>query len=417
MKILKAAIVIILTIIIASSCAAIAGAAVEEITKSITVTQYKSKTVSVKDTADGDFSIYGKVTKGDKKAVKVEFDSWKGNTSLFFSVTGKKTTGKKPVTVSFIKKNTETGATTVLKTIKVTVKKPSQTKFKTIKLSKGKNLVGALKTRGFTELYKLKIKNNKIAKFAGLNSTTFDDTYSLMSFNAYKKGTTKADVYVKDVKVGTVKIKVGNYKPYFDTKNHTITMKYNSHGRAADYYPSDITDYLRNYNYSHVEKLTFKTNTKYITYKKNALYPFAVKKTGKTSITVLDGKKKLATVKVKIVKGTMAEVYENNLGGDSDADFLNYENYLPVTNGDGTFNIFKEIDSIVLNNKGKDTSFSEKDYTITYSTKDTDYISVDNSGVVHATSKALEADSVTVDYTIKFADNSKFKGVFTLYIY
>ena len=416
MKILKAAIVIILTIIIASSCAAIAGAAVEEITKSITVTQYKSKTVSVKDTADGDFSIYGKVTKGDKKAVKVEFDSWKGNTSLF-SVTGKKTTGKKPVTVSFIKKNTETGATTVLKTIKVTVKKPSQTKFKTIKLSKGKNLVGALKTRGFTELYKLKIKNNKIAKFAGLNSTTFDDTYSLMSFNAYKKGTTKADVYVKDVKVGTVKIKVGNYKPYFDTKNHTITMKYNSHGRAADYYPSDITDYLRNYNYSHVEKLTFKTNTKYITYKKNALYPFAVKKTGKTSITVLDGKKKLATVKVKIVKGTMAEVYENNLGGDSDADFLNYENYLPVTNGDGTFNIFKEIDSIVLNNKGTGTSFSEKDYTITYSTKDTDYISVDNSGVVHATSKALEADSVTVDYTIKFADNSKFKGVFTLYIY
>ena len=401
MKILKSAIAIIMTIIIAASCAAIAGAAVKETTKSITVTQNKDKTIKIKDNSKYDGKYYVKVTKGDKKAVEVDFTGWEGDKALF-CITGREIT-KKPVTVKIIRKSYHTGKKTTFKTLKVTVKKAEQKRFRTIKLSIGKNLTGVLNRNGFADHYKLKIKDTSIVKCKH-TSYGYVEIYDTLNFDTFKAGTTEADVYVRKTKVGTVKIKVGDYKPYLCLKDNTLTLKYSNHGRAKQ--PEDMN--LVNLNADLYENLTYKTDSEYFDCNMDSEYLFTTKKTGKTTLTILNGKEEIGTFDVNIVEAKMAEVYENNRYGDGDSDNLYYGNNLSVSNKSKTFNLFTKINNVVLNNKSKGTSFKKSDYKITYSTKDTKYVKVSKKGVVTVKKNAAKKGTASIKYTIKFADKSKY---------
>lgn len=409
MKILKSAITIILTIIIASSCAAIAGASVKAITESILITQYTEKRISINAAQDCEYSAkaLGRVT------VTTENNGVRGGKATFL-ITANKTTGTLPSMVTITENNYVTGATKTVRTYKVMVKAPTQTKFKTIRLSKGSNLVGALKNLGYTEKYTLKIKNSKIVKQVKSRSRLYSETHQMMTFDTYKKGSTTAGVYVKDTKVGTVTIEVGNYKPYIDLTNNTLILKYNPHGRAEDLYDETITDQLRNYDASRHDKLTFRTDSNYIRYSQRALYPFTTKRTGKTSITILDRNKPITTINVNIVKGTMAEVYKNNLGGETDADFLNYDDFIHVSYGEDTFDLADKIHTVVLNNDRKRTSCSKDNYTITGKSPDASVATIDNNGIIHAGFKAYTTPSINIRYTIKFTDGSAYTGTFYL---
>lgn len=217
MKFLKASITFILSIIIATSAAAIAGAVAKAETNSINVTLYKDKNLDViKD--DGNYSYSAKVT-GNKKAVIV--DTEYGDTYTGFMIIGNKLTGSKRATVKIIKTNNITDKSETVKTYKISVKKPKVKKLATIKLSKGQKMVGAIKN-DFCRECKLKVRNTKIVKpNGGCPDINTDRDVQLLTFNAKKKGSTTADVYIKNTKVGKVKIKVGAYKPYVDSKKKT----------------------------------------------------------------------------------------------------------------------------------------------------------------------------------------------------
>ncbi|MEE3333958.1 MAG: hypothetical protein VZR54_06755 [Ruminococcus sp.] len=409
MKFLKASITFILSIIIATSAAAIAGAVAKAETNSINVTLYKDKNLDViKD--DGNFSYSAKVT-GNKKAVIV--DTEYGDTYTGFRIIGNKLTGSKRATVKIIKTNNITDKSETVKTYKISVKKPKVKKLATIKLSKGQKMVGAIKN-DFCRECKLKVRNTKIVKpNGGCPDINTDRDVQLLTFNAKKKGSTTADVYIKNTKVGKVKIKVGAYKPYVDSKNKNVTLKYNSHGRAEDYY--GFSEYLRNYDYRIFDKLTYKTDSKYITYNKDDLYPFTINRTGSTTISICHKNKKLASIKAKIKTAKMADVFSNNLGGESDGDFLNYEHCVSYSTNT-TYDVFDNINSIVLNNKRKGTNFSKSDYKITYKSNDESTATIDEYGVAHIKPAALQAGSVSFKYTIKFSDKSVYTGTYKILV-
>lgn len=408
MRIFKSTLGIILSLIVASSCAVVADAAGKTakssksaVKKTITVTQHKTKEIKIK--YDSACSVSVKAT-GNKKAVRIEYNGFQDGKKHYL-ITGKSVTGKKPATVKVVKENYKTGKKTTFRTYKVNVKAPEEKKFAAIKLSTGTNLLGSIKDRGFCSYYTLRIKDTDVVSLTKSAVKGIMNNDVCYTFDAHKQGETEADVCVKKVKVGTVKIKVGDYKPYLNLKDNILVLKYNKHGRAQNIYESDITASLRNYDYSYDDE-SFVTDGKYIEYKSGEDPSFITKKTGDTAITVLGGDKELATVNVKIVKGTMAEVYMNNLSGDGDSESLHYENIIGVSNGETTFDMFTPINNIVLNNESKGTKFSKKDYKITYSVKNTKYASVDKKGVVHLKKNAPKKGCVVVDYKISFSDKS-----------
>ena len=408
MKLIKTSLSVFLALIIALSSLIITTAASYD-TKNMTITVYKQKVVSVKAKFNCEYSH--KVT-GFKKAVKVESYTYQGR--AYYHITAKKLTETDKPTVKLIEKNLSTGKKTTLKAYKITVKDVKNSSFRAIKLSVGADLVGAVKN-SYTRAYTLKIRDESIA-MVNPKSTVQDnigaDNYQFFGFNTFRKGTTTADIYLYGTKkkVGTVKLVVGDYKPYVDSRFSTLTLKYNKHGLAE--YNYGFAHVLHNYKYG--AKLTYKYDTKYLKIKKSGLNSVIPKKRGTVKITAYAGDVKAGTFKVNIVKGTMAEVFANNTGGESDGDFLNYDDFIHISDGKKTFNLFNKINKAVLNNENKGTSFAEEDYTVTYKSPDETVATVDENGKVHAGAKASEGDQISLWYSLKFSDGSTFTDTFTL---
>ena len=159
------------------------------------------------------------------------------------------------------------------------------------------------------------------------------------------------------------------------------------------------------------------------------------KSIGTTKVNFYEKYKKKKTnigfITVKVTEGTMAEVFEYNtrpVYDSDDPDEGGYNDfYAPcyvwsVADNKDTYNIFDEINSLVLNYDRKKTSFSSDEYSITYGGGHPDYAVIDENGVVtrKVTSEQLKAEGkesqeVEFTFTINFADNSVYRGFYSVY--
>ena len=421
MSVLKKSAGIVLSVILAASVTVL-PANVSAATKDITLKRFGGYTYSIE--REPGYSYSYKVSSNSGKNIKVTDSFPYGDYVVYIAAKNK--TGATLSTVKIKKTNEATGVKTTIDKINVKVTSNSKQTFKKIKISKGVEKKVAVKCKISDEYssnsapYKLKIKNTKIAKFVRSEKVSGTD-YCYCYITGKKKGSTSADVYAAGtkVKLGKVKIKVGSYKAKIDPLYKDLKLKYNSHGSVENYYWENNPAVV---NQKTDAKYSYKISKKIATIKSKRIYP---KKTGKAKVTVyqkLKGKKKTKVGKfnLQVIKGTMAEVFRNNKNGDSDADFLNYDNWMHLSEGETSFNLAKLIDKIVLNNKSKGTSFSKNDYSITYTRSDSDVAIVDSLGAVHAiiTPDQMIArnnqESIEIGFKIKFSDNSTYSDVFYL---
>lgn len=135
--------------------------------------------------------------------------------------------------------------------------------------------------------------------------------------------------------------------------------------------------------------------------------------------------------KINVVKASMSDVFDYNTvwnqitnGDDVIDQFGSGSIYLSK---EKSFDLMKEIDSLVLNHKKKGTRFSKDDYTISFKSTDTDVFTIDENGMINAvmtydqllkSGKCDKEGNYNVDFsfTIKFSDNSVYNGIFYLWV-
>ncbi|MBQ5399492.1 MAG: Ig-like domain-containing protein [Ruminococcus sp.] len=402
MKLFKQTITIFLSIIIACASMAVASAKENE-TQTITMKQFTEYFYSVTSKLNCEYSF--KVENNKSKAVEV-YDYYTNGNYTVCITSHKAVKDTKPAIRIYEKNN---GDENLNKTLVVNVKKAKVKNLGTIKVNKGdvsfKFKAGFKYSGGFS----CKSGNKKIVK--NVSCWTIDDEKNAtLSMKAIKNGSARVDIYdyISKQKVAKLKVKVGSFKASVSNAYRKITVKYSKNGQ----HPFDLYDIVNNPKKG--AKYTYKSDSKKLKIRGDYVY---AKKTGNAEIKVYEKaktKKKIGTIKVKMIKATMAETYANNINGDADAFCLNYEDFMEVSNGETTFDLFKDINNTVLNNKFKGTSFSKDEYKITYESEDESVATIDENGLVHAGEKALDKNSVSIRYTISFSDGSSFTDIYYL---
>lgn len=451
MNILKRTAGIIVSLIIAASVIAVptAASAAEE-TTDLTLNRFDGYTYVI-NKQPGYMYDY-KVTDNGSKAVKVNMDSFHNKKNWVYIAAVKKTGSEKPK-VEIYKESKATGEKTTLVKYKITVKnykKSNFGNFGTVKISKGKSksvLIKCKSSYAYTaaafntgNYYTIKFKNKKIASLYYVVGNSEENKQNTeFCFIGKKNGTTTGDVYITGtkVKIGKIKIKVGNYKAKLDPRFKKMTDTFSEHGHTGHYILCGSAYIL---NVKSNAKYTFKaadsnvvTLKKVYTDKNGPNYKVITKKPGNTKIKVYEKiknkkKTKLGVINYTVKKATMAQIFSYNTwenaitDGDDIIDrFCSEEIFL--SKEEKSFDLMKEIDTLVLNHKEKCTSFSKNDYTITFYSTDPDVFTIYENGMINAAvtydefiSSGKYKKSVTVDFgfNIKFTDGSSYNGIFYL---
>ncbi len=446
MNLIKKSAGIILSLIIALSAAAVPTAVFAAENEELTLKRFGGYTYEIKKEAGCDYDV--KVSDNSGKSIAAEMHYSDVYNSVEIAAL-KKTGSTKPV-VEVIREKRATGEKTTIASFKVTVKNNGKLNFGTVKISKGKNKKVLVKKCNVSseyswakslngDVYTVKVKNKKIATFRNTDTDNcYKNTY--FSFNGKKKGTTTGTVYVSgtNVKVGTIKIKVGNYKAKVDPLHRIYDAQYNMHGPADRYYiDADAKDFILNAKSG--AKYSYKIENTKIAKLDNlggGHYAVTTKKTGTTVIKVYEKlknqkKTKIGVMKLRVKNATMAQVFEYNAthsdvsNGEDIIDQFGFD-IMNLSQGESSYDLANAIDKLVLNHSVKGTRFSADEYSITYQSTDTSVFTVDENGMIKAVLsydefKASGRDKdenivfgVDIAFKVSFCDGSVFDGIFEM---
>ncbi|MBR2280488.1 MAG: hypothetical protein IJ903_06175, partial [Ruminococcus sp.] len=324
----------------------------------------------------------------------------------------------------------ENGKVSILRRYIFTIKKAQKVKVKNIKVNKGeiKRIpIPVYSKHGYEDYYNKDIvysySKKGIAK-ADMGFQVSKDLYSI-----YRSE--DCGVYVKGLKYGktkvTAKLKGTNFKlasfyvtvKYLRTsikkKYKTVKLEYNPKGEV--YKQECLLDAVLSNMHSGSKYYVKIKNTKIA--KSSEHYSWSqciqgylgtyirAKKLGKTTVTVYEKRgssvSKVGSFKLKVKKAKLAEIcdYLVTVSDEVGTDIIN------LSYGK-TFNLKKCVKGVFLYN------IKKSNYSITFKTKDSEYISVSKNGKV----KCLTKDRVNtyVTFTIKFKDGSKFKSSSEFYL-